>query len=118
MPIDQAKVTRVLNAISAKDVPAITAAQVDIPFLSRPYMTTQLQAWLNKRASRMDDVQGMTDAQAISLRTTLYNGLNASSKTVADAIIARTGNIVFPSDLTSANYDRLIGISLITFVLS
>lgn len=117
MPINQNNIDRLLAALAAKDIPALVAQQVNIPFLSQPYTAAQLQAWLDKRISRLSTVRDATEAQAVGLRTTLYNGLNAAGQAVADKIIAGEP-YTFPANLSSANYDRLIGIKLITFVLN
>ncbi len=117
MPINQEKVTRLIGALQSKDVAAITAAQVNIPFLAAGYTEAQLQAWLDKRITRLQSLSGnATEAQALAARTTLYNALNAAGKVVADKIIAGE-SWTPPANTSNANYDRLIGIKLITWVL-
>jgi hypothetical protein len=116
MPINQTRLNTKLNAILSKDVVALVSKQVTIPYLAKPYTAAQLQSWLDKRSSRLNEMWNMTDAEVSSLRDTLYNGLNTAGKNVADKIIAGE-NFTIPSNTTSANYDRLIGIILITFVL-
>lgn len=115
MPVNAEKVDRLLAALAAKDVDAIVAEQVTIPFLSKPYSKTRLTNWLAKRTNQLNNAKNATDEQILQVRNNLYNGLNATCKAVADKIIAGE-QWEFPSSLSSANYDRLIGIHLLTFI--
>ena len=116
MPVNQQKLNTKLNAIRAKDAAAIAAAGITIPFLNSGYTSTQLQAWIDKRITRLEEVATKTDAEILAIRNNLYNGLNTAGKEIADKIIAGE-NFTIPGNTSSANYDRLIGIILITFVL-
>lgn len=117
MPLNLEKLNTKLAALQAKDVAAITAEQVDIPFLNKPYTEAQLQAWIDKRITNLQNCMDKTEAEVIDLRGNFYQSLNASGKAIADKIIAGEP-YTLPENLTGSNYDRLIGIILITFVLN
>lgn len=116
MPVNQERLNTKLTALQNKDVAELVSGQITIPFLSKPYNSQNFQTWLNKRITRLQEVANKTDAEILAIRNTLYNGLNNAAKDVADKIIAKE-RFTFPSNLSSATYDRLIGIHLITFVL-
>ena len=118
MPVNLERLNTKLGALQAKDAAAIVAAQINIPFLNLPYTLAQFQAWLNKRINQLQDAAVKSEAQILTIRTNLYNGLkNAEAEACADKIIARQ-SFEFPANLSSANYDRLVGIILLTFVLN
>lgn len=115
MPVSIEKLDAKLAALAAKDLPALVEQQARIPFLPKPYTLAQLQAWIDKRTNQLFAAKEMTDEQILTVRVNIYNGLSASGKALADKIIA--GELVaFPSNLSAANYDRLVAISLIVFV--
>lgn len=117
MPINLENLNAKLDALQSKDVAAITAAQVPIPFLDIPYTEAELQAWLNKRITQLQNLQNKTESELITLRGNFYQSLNTAGKSIADKIIAHE-TYDLPSNTTSANYDRLMAIALITHVLS
>lgn len=117
MPINTANLSRKLQAMKSKNVAAITAAHVYIPFLGNNYTEAQLQTWLNTRISQLEDIQAKnyTDQQLATLQNGLYGQLSNADKLIADKIIAGQ-----PYDLSAASsavaYDRLVGIVLYKFV--
>lgn len=115
MPINLDKLNTKLAALAAKDLPSLVEQQVDIPFLAKPYTLAQLQTWIAKRTNQLNSAKTMTDAKVLAVRTTLYNGLNAAGKAIADKIIAGEFAVI-PSNISTANYDRLTAIRLLVFV--
>lgn len=115
MPVNIANIDRKLAAIAAKDLPALVAEQVTIPFLTKPYTLVQLQAWGIKRSSQLESAKTATDDQLLAAKNTAYNGLNTVGKAIADQILARQ-QYTLPAGLTAANYDRLIGLILYIFI--
>lgn len=116
MPINLVTVNRLLGAIAEKNVVAITTAQITIPHLAKPYTQAQLQTWLDKRVTQLNSCKTYTDVTAINARTTLYNQLTATAQQIADKVIAHTA-YTLPDTLSDTDYDRLIGVILITYSL-
>lgn len=114
MPVNIEKLDTLLAALKAKDLPALVAAQVTIPFLSKPYTLKQLEAWLAKRVDQLESAKMMTDEQLASLKTTLYNRLNSDGKQIADKTITPVELNI--KSLSPINYDRLVGLKLLQFV--
>lgn len=117
MPVDQNKLNTKLAAIIAKDAIAIAAAGVRIPFLAKDYTAAQLQTWLDKATTVLNNGKTFTDTQINNAITNLYNSLSSADKAIADKILAGT-----PYELggaSSANaYDSLRAIVLYKFITS
>ena len=107
---------RKLQAIRDKDVAQITADHVYIPFLGSSYSEAQLQAWLDKRITQLEDIKAKnyTDQQIATRLNTVYNSLSASDKLISDKILADEPYELNPSN--ADNYDKLIAIILYKFV--
>lgn len=119
MPINLVNLNRKLQALRDKNVAQITAAHVYIPFLGADYTQAQLQAWLDKRISQLEDIKlkNYTDQQLVTLRQGVYGQLSTSDKLIADKILAdQDYNLSTVSSAT--NYDRLIAIALYKFVVT
>lgn len=109
------KLNTKLNAITAKDQNAIISAQITIPRLTKPYILSDLQAWITKRTDTLNTAKTYTEQDRINAINILYGQLDAVSKAIADKIIAGE-NFTIPDTVSNLNYDRLVGIILLVCI--
>lgn len=107
MAIDYDFINTKLQAIQNKDVDAIVAENVHIPFLGSSYTSNQLQNWLDVVSTVLINVRdgAYTETQINTVMTSVYNSLSASDKLIADKIIAGEEYTMNASD--ADNYDKL-----------
>ena len=114
MAINLTKLNTKLDAILSKNLDDIVARQVKLPFMSDGYTKVDLQAWLDKRTSLLNQTKTFTDIQVTNAMNSLYNSLSTNDKALADKILAGTIDVFNPSSADA--YDKLVGIILYKFV--
>jgi hypothetical protein len=117
MAFNQENLDNKLQSIIDKNLEAITAEQPYIPFLDSGFSQAQLETWLGNVQDRLEDIDAnkYSEAQIITIRTTLYNQLSETGKLIADIIIGATGEIE-PECPSANDWIRLCGIRIIQWV--
>lgn len=117
MAINYQRLEIKLGAILGKDLDAIMAQQVYLPFMGNNYTRAQLEAWLKKRSDLLEDIRDgdYTDAQIVKFMENVRNSLSQSDRPIADAIMAGEPYTIEPSD--ADNYEKLVVIMLYKFVM-
>lgn len=111
------KLNRKLQAMKDKNIDDIFAKKVYIPSISNTYNKNQLQVWLNKRISILQNVLdgNLTELQVNAATTIIYNRLQAEDTLTADKILA--GDQVKLNG-NEKGYDDLISLKLYKFITS
>lgn len=104
-----------LDAVLAKDIDAIYAAKIYLPFLGNSYNKNQLRNWLKKSSYFLKEAKTFTQAQLDAYKDQIYASLSTEEKMVADTIL--NGEDIGTIDLSAyANYDKLVLITLYYFI--
>jgi len=115
MPIYYDKLNVKLNSLNQKDLNVIIEKNTYIPRLGTDYDTTALQGWIDKKKNFLDDAKIYTEQEIDNFKNIIYQRLSASSKLIADEILA--GSIVdIPDSVSDAEYDDLILICLYRWI--
>ena len=118
MPVNQAKVQAKLAAILAKDLDALIAGQVYLPFVGSSHSKGTLAAWFKKRRDVLEDVLAgaYTDQQIESYIVNKYQALGPADKAIADLI--RNGGMFDLGAASGASaYETLVLIVLAKFAV-
>ncbi len=106
---DQTKINTKKSAINAKDTAYITAKQVTIPFLAKPYTENQLKQWLKYRTDILDDFTAKNNNQIKDLEADKYDALDSVCKPIVDKILTHQDYFHDMQSITTGEqYDAII----------